>query len=113
MNKKVWLIATGIGLLLLVLSFGYAAIGLRIVGWLGLLFFAALLGAAYCLPSIVALKRPTSLQLPAIVINLFLGWTFVGWVVALALAVGGKTPQEKQWEQWQAWQQWQARQPHW
>jgi hypothetical protein len=24
------------------------------------------------------------------VINLFLGWTFIGWVVALAMAVAGK-----------------------
>ena len=40
----------------------------------------------YFLPTIVALVRRGRDPGTAAVINLFLGWTFVGWVVALAIA---------------------------
>jgi hypothetical protein len=40
----------------------------------------------YFLPSIVAVARKVTNQGSVIVINLFLGWTFVGWVIALAMA---------------------------
>jgi hypothetical protein len=40
----------------------------------------------YFLPSIVAVARKVTHQGSVIVINLFLGWTFIGWVVALAMA---------------------------
>ena len=40
----------------------------------------------YFLPSIVAAARKVTHQGSVIVINLFLGWTFIGWVVALAMA---------------------------
>ncbi|MFI4990736.1 MAG: superinfection immunity protein [Solirubrobacterales bacterium] len=42
--------------------------------------------ALYFLPSIVAVARKVTHQGSVIVINVFLGWTFVGWVVALAMA---------------------------
>jgi hypothetical protein len=42
--------------------------------------------ALYFLPSIVALARRITHQGSVVVINVFLGWTFVGWVVALAMA---------------------------
>jgi hypothetical protein len=42
--------------------------------------------ALYFLPSIVAVARKVTHQGSVIVINLFLGWTFIGWVVALAMA---------------------------
>jgi Ca2+/Na+ antiporter len=42
--------------------------------------------ALYFLPSIVALARKIRHQGSVVVINVFLGWTFVGWVVALAMA---------------------------
>jgi Superinfection immunity protein len=38
----------------------------------------------YFLPSIVALARSKRNTLPIFLLNLFLGWTLVGWVVALA-----------------------------
>jgi hypothetical protein len=53
---------------------------------------AALLGALaamlafYFLPSIVALKRQVPNVGSVVVINTLLGWTFIGWVVALAMA---------------------------
>jgi hypothetical protein len=40
----------------------------------------------YFLPTIVALVRRGRDPGTAAVINLFLGWTFIGWVVALAIA---------------------------
>jgi hypothetical protein len=40
----------------------------------------------YFLPSIVAVGRKVTHQGSVIVINLFLGWSFIGWVVALAMA---------------------------
>lgn len=41
--------------------------------------------AAYFVPLIVALKRNVNVG-PVFVINLFLGWSLIGWVAALALA---------------------------
>jgi hypothetical protein len=40
----------------------------------------------YFLPSIIAVARKVMHQGSVVVINLFLGWTFVGWVIALAMA---------------------------
>lgn len=46
---------------------------------------------AYFAPSIVALAREHSIG-PVVVVNFFLGWTFIGWVVALAMACGSNRP---------------------
>lgn len=48
---------------------------------------------AYFLPTVLAFYRKVSSPWSVLVINLFLGWTLVGWVVALALAV--RTPPPK------------------
>jgi TRAP-type C4-dicarboxylate transport system permease large subunit len=40
----------------------------------------------YFLPSIVAVARKVTHQGSVVVLNLFLGWTLVGWVIALAMA---------------------------
>jgi Superinfection immunity protein len=42
----------------------------------------------YFLPTIVAMMRHKENIGTVVVINLFLGWTFLGWVVALAMAFG-------------------------
>ena len=41
----------------------------------------------YLLPMIIAISRCENPG-PVVVINLFLGWTLLGWVAALAMAVG-------------------------
>lgn len=41
----------------------------------------------YFLPSIIAMFRSKSNTLAIIMLNLFLGWTFIGWIVALIWAV--------------------------
>ena len=43
-------------------------------------------GAAYFLPTIVAALRKVPSIGSVIVINLLLGWTFVGWVISMAMA---------------------------
>lgn len=45
-----------------------------------------LAGVAYFLPSVVAAERGVPHLGSVVVVNLFLGWTFLGWVVALAMA---------------------------
>jgi len=52
---------------------------------LGGFFFVA--AALYFVPSIVAVLRHVPNTASVFVINLFLGWSFIGWVVALAMAV--------------------------
>jgi hypothetical protein len=60
---------------------------------LGLVF----LGVAilfYFVPSIVAGSRHTVNAGGVFVVNLLLGWTFIGWVIALAMAAGGTTREQ-------------------
>lgn len=47
----------------------------------------------YFLPGLVALTRHMPNAGSVMVLNLFLGWTFVVWVVALAMAVGSQPQQ--------------------
>jgi hypothetical protein len=42
--------------------------------------------AAYWVPTIVAMIRQVPNKGSIIVINLFLGWSVIGWIVALAMA---------------------------
>jgi hypothetical protein len=49
---------------------------------IGVLFLAGL----YFLPTIIAASRKVPNVGSVVVINVFLGWTFIGWVVALAMA---------------------------
>jgi RsiW-degrading membrane proteinase PrsW (M82 family) len=43
--------------------------------------------AGYLAPSIVALNRTPPHKWSIVVVNVLLGWTVVGWAVALAMAV--------------------------
>jgi Superinfection immunity protein/Uncharacterised protein family UPF0547 len=43
-------------------------------------------GAIYFLPTIIAMNRGHRQTGMVVIINLFLGWTLIGWVVALAIA---------------------------
>lgn len=45
----------------------------------------------YFLPTIVAFSRKVINRGSVAVINVFLGWTLVGWVVALAMACRTRT----------------------
>lgn len=52
-----------------------------------------ILAAIYFIPTIVATSRKVTNAGSVFVINLLLGWSVIGWIVALAMAVKTKTPQ--------------------
>ncbi|CAM3900514.1 superinfection immunity protein [Mycobacterium frederiksbergense] len=45
----------------------------------------------YWVPTVIAFIRAVPNKASVLVINLFLGWTLIGWVVALAMSVRSKT----------------------
>jgi hypothetical protein len=49
--------------------------------------FLLCLFAMYWLPTIVAIVRRTPSALGVAAINFFLGWTIIGWIVALIFAL--------------------------
>ena len=46
----------------------------------------------YFLPSVIAARRHHHNAGAIVVLNLFLGWTFLGWVLALVWSVSAKRP---------------------
>jgi T4 superinfection immunity protein len=48
--------------------------------------------AIYFLPAIIAGHRHLHERAPITLLNLFLGWTFIGWVVALIWAITAPSP---------------------
>jgi Superinfection immunity protein len=54
----------------------------------GLLFWSLII--AYVVPSLIAYWRSMPNRAQTCVINVLLGWTVLGWVVALVMAVGAK-----------------------
>jgi hypothetical protein len=46
----------------------------------------------YFLPSIVAISRSVPNAGSVVVLNLFLGWTFIGWIASLAMSFGSTRP---------------------
>ena len=57
---------------------------------LSFLVIAVVVVGIYLLPSFVAAGRRCKSGAGVLVVNLFLGWTFIGWVVALAWAACGE-----------------------
>lgn len=60
-------------------------------GGVGAVLVVFILIGFYFLPTTVAVSRKVSDQGSVAVINFFLGWTLVGWVVALAMACRSRT----------------------
>jgi len=52
-----------------------------------LLFLVVVGGFFYFLPTIIGLIRRVRNLGSLIVVNIFLGWTLIGWVVALAMSM--------------------------
>ena len=50
------------------------------------LLLIVIIGPLYFLPTIVALVRHHRNRLSIIILNLLVGWTFIGWVIALVWA---------------------------
>lgn len=62
--------------------------------WL-IVFLYIPLVAIYHLPTSLAIYRKTDKALIVQIINVFLGWTIVGWVVALVMALSSKKLQSE------------------
>lgn len=61
------------------------------VGLILLYALIAVLGVvAYLLPAFIAAKRNCKAGNGIAIVNIFLGWTLIGWVVALAWAASGE-----------------------
>jgi hypothetical protein len=57
---------------------------------LGLIVFIVFV-VVYITPGMIATSRGLKSDGWVWDINIFLGWTFIGWIVALAMAFGGNT----------------------
>jgi hypothetical protein len=44
----------------------------------------------YFLPTLLARQRKAQISRAVFAVNLLLGWTFIGWFVAIAMAAGGR-----------------------
>lgn len=61
-----------------------------------LLLVLVLIGAAfYFIPTIIAFVKKTPNKISILVINFFLGWSLIGWVVALAMAFRDTPPAQQ------------------
>lgn len=56
---------------------------------ISILLFIALLIAVYFLPAIVAYKRGHKNRHAIMATNIFLGWIFLGWIVAMIWSFTG------------------------
>ena len=65
---------------------------------------ALLFLAFYFLPTIIGYARHKRNATAILVLNLFLGWTVIGWIVALIWSVTYESPREDDWddEDWDA-----------
>ena len=62
-----------------------------LTGIVGLLFWAGVIGF-YFVPTIIAAVRKMPNAGPVALVNVLLGWTFVGWVIALVMACVQRQP---------------------
>ena len=57
-----------------------------VVAVLVVFFMLALFSSVYFLPTLLAFGRKMRYRLPLFVVNIFFGWTFIGWVFCMAWA---------------------------
>jgi hypothetical protein len=78
-------------ILLALLAIGVAAEAMGGVAlWIGGVAFFVLGIGIYFLPAFIASERRHPNRYSIFIINLFFGWTFVGWVACLAWALSNK-----------------------
>jgi hypothetical protein len=54
-----------------------------------LIFLATVIGLlAYLIPSLIAFNRDHDSKIKILAINFFGGWTIIGWIYAIKLALG-------------------------
>jgi hypothetical protein len=56
------------------------------------MFHFLILLALYFLPSLIAGSRHLHERTAITMLNLFLGWTFIGWIIALIWAIAAPAP---------------------
>lgn len=61
-------------------------------GWLIILIIFAI--ALYFIPTIISISKGRDNTVAIFVLNLFLGWSFIGWIVALVWAVSNNSNQQ-------------------
>lgn len=96
-RKKSWLLIITIGAILVGFSIGAAVAILEPkIEMSDIASFGAfiLVVVAYFIPSTIAHARSHRNALAVAVLNLFLGWTLVGWVVALVWSLYVEAPKE-------------------
>lgn len=49
----------------------------------------------YFLPCIIAFARKKSNSIAILALNLFLGWSFIGWIIAMVWALTNDTPTQQ------------------
>ncbi len=87
--------AAAVAIAIIVVVFGIMSVAtggigggvMGIVWAIAMLLAFGIIGGLYFLPTIVAFKRRRPNQASIAVVNFFLGWTLIGWVVAMAWAV--------------------------
>jgi len=55
------------------------------------LIWLVILGGIYFAPTVIAFRRGQVNAAPIFIVNLFFGWTLVGWVVCFAWALSANT----------------------
>jgi hypothetical protein len=63
-------------------------------GMVLLLVFAAIAALFYFVPSFVAATRSHHNTTAIVILNIYLGWSFIGWVIALVWAFTTVTPRD-------------------
>jgi hypothetical protein len=66
------------------------AMNMHLTGLPALIFILVLI-LLYFLPTFIAARRKTSLLVPTILVNIFLGWTVIGWIGALIMSFLGRS----------------------
>lgn len=91
MNNLFRLIMTAgaVAVALLILLVGVARHDANLLAPVNLLLFAVSI-AIYLLPTVLAIYRDCQSVLWIAAINVLLGWTIFGWVIAIGWAAGGK-----------------------
>jgi RsiW-degrading membrane proteinase PrsW (M82 family) len=82
--------------------------GSHLPDWAALLIGGAVIAVFYFIPAFVARERGVPDQGMIIVVNVLLGWTVIGWVIALAMALRDPAPRADatpagKWPWWRYW----------
>jgi RsiW-degrading membrane proteinase PrsW (M82 family) len=92
-GKKRALIVSSVGLSAVLATGDTSTTAGAGAGIASLILIAGILGL-YFLPTIVAALRHHHNTAMIAILNFFLGWTFIGWVIFLAMSFGNPSPQQ-------------------